>query len=215
MKTPINPNLKFILNHTLRNFSSRFKRSQKQTNTTIPKSESLSQQSSNIESSKPKSDKIFDLFINESSLYYYKINAFFLLSYSIFALVCNYHKEFPDHLKRTMRNFGLMSFSAFSFLWAFSNRHVRYVGLNKSSKILKIETFRFFGLSPKPYYLHSKTDLQRMIPLHKKFYLKSTGLYLLEVNDRNFRIFNYFIIRPTKLIDEDEFNQIFKKLVTR
>lgn len=163
----------------------------------------------------PQSNLLKIIISNTSSFKYYKINFIFLVSYSIYSSIYGYFLEYPDHLKKTIRLFGLLTSSATFLLFSFSNRHVKSLIINKTSNELVIETFRGFGFLPsKTYVLSVNKHVKYCYSLHSKLRVVDPRIYVLQLRGSNLKLFsicNCFYFRPVDVVDKEEFNELIRK----
>ena len=159
------------------------------------------------------------LFDNQSTYKYYKLNTGFLFSYSCYSLLACTYLDYPEHLKSTIKYFGMLTTAGLLGILLFSNRHIKSIVHNKTQEKLILETFRGFGLlTPKVIELNIKNDIRFIYSVKSKLKIVDSGLYIIKLRENNiklFKLWNFLIMRPVNILEKDDFNSVFKKLIKK
>jgi hypothetical protein len=150
------------------------------------------------------------IFTHQMAKKYYKIHVPFLFLYLGYSYNIIKNPDYPTYMKNTFIAFSSIISLSLLGLFLYSNRHISSIKLKKQSKVLIIETFRYFGMRKKNYEV-PLSNIKEIRGISKYIRTKRTGIFIIKPNINVFKIFNLFFIRPYK--NNPEFDKIFKRLL--
>ncbi len=151
------------------------------------------------------------IYSQQTGMKYYIYNSLFLTGYVIYFWL-NIFKEIPEPLYSTILMFGSITHVMLIGLFMLSNRQIKNIYMKRNSKLLIVETFSILKIKKKTYLLETdKIKEVRSNPLMKKM-----NLFYIVYNKKFgfFKLFDYFIFRPTSNTSQ-MFDNIFKSKILK